>query len=149
MPFFEEIEIGHRREIGTYTFTAEAIKTFAAKFDPQRFHLDEEEGRKSLFGGLAASGWHLCSLMMRMMADGFITRAASLGSPGVDEVRWLSPLRPGDDLTLDVDVLEARSSKSRPELGIVKFKCTVRNAAGQALAEMTSPILIERREGAV
>jgi acyl dehydratase len=87
--------------------------------------------------------------MMRMMADGFITRAASLGSPGVDEVRWLSPLRPGDDLMLDVDVVEARTSKSRPELGIVKFKCTVRNAGGDALCEMTSPILIKRREGAV
>src|SRR6478752_2147082 len=71
-----------------------------------------------------------------MMADGFITRAASLGSPGVDEVRWLSPLRPGDDLTLEVDVLEARTSKSRPELGIVKFKCTVRNAKDEALCEM-------------
>jgi acyl dehydratase len=98
--------------------------------------------------GLSGSGWHLCSLMMRMMADSFISRAASLGSPGVDEVRWLSPLRPGDDLTLDVDVLEARTSKSRPGLGIVKFKCSARNAKGQVLCEMTSPILIRRPEGA-
>jgi acyl dehydratase len=98
--------------------------------------------------GLSGSGWQLCSLMLRMLGDGVITRAGSDGSRGVDVVRWLSPLRPGDDLMLDVDVLEARSSKSRPALGIVKFKCTVRNAKGETLAEMTSPILIKRREGA-
>jgi acyl dehydratase len=124
------------------------ILAFAAEFDPQPMHLDEEAARSSMLKGLSGSGWHLCSLMMRMMADGFITRAASLGSPGVDEVRWLAPLRPDDDLTLDVDVLEARASRSRPELGIIKFKCTARNASGQALCEMTSPILIRRREGA-
>ena len=145
MNFFEDIEVGQRRDLGSFTFTAEAIKKFAAQFDPQRFHLDEEEGRKSLFGGLAASGWHLCAIMMRMMFDGFIGRTASLGSPGVNELRWIAPLRPGDDLMLDVDVTEARLSKSRPETGIVTFKGTVRNAAGQALCEMVSPIVVSRR----
>ena len=86
--------------------------------------------------GLSGSGWHLCSIMMRMMFDGFIGRTASLGSPGVNEMRWLAPLRPGDDLTLDVDVTEARVSRSRPETGIVTFKGTVRNAAGSVLCEM-------------
>jgi acyl dehydratase len=83
--------------------------------------------------------------MMRMMVDGFVGRTASLGSPGVNEVRWLAPLRPGDDLLLDVDVMEARVSRSRPETGIVMFRSMVRNAAGQALCEMVSPIIIGRR----
>jgi acyl dehydratase len=97
--------------------------------------------------GLSGSGWHLCSIMMRMMVDGFIGRAASLGSPGVNELRWLAPLRPDDDLTLDIDVAEARVSRSRPDTGIVTFRGIVRNAAGEALCEMVSPILIGRRAG--
>jgi acyl dehydratase len=83
--------------------------------------------------------------MMRMMFDGYIGRTASLGSPGVNEVRWLAPLRPGDDLTLEIDVTEARVSRSRPDTGIVTFKGMVRNAAGQALCEMVSPIIVQRR----
>ncbi|GLR87034.1 enoyl-CoA hydratase [Bradyrhizobium iriomotense] len=144
---FEDFPPGRLGTFGPRHVSRDEILAFAAEFDPQPMHLDEEAASKSMLKGLSGSGWHLCSLMMRMMADGFITRAASLGSPGVDEVRWLSPLRPGDELTLDVDVVEARASKSRPELGIVKFKCTARNARGEALCEMTSPILIKRREG--
>jgi acyl dehydratase len=98
--------------------------------------------------GLSGSGWHLCSLMMRMMFDGFIGRTASMGSPGVNEMRWLSPLRPGDDLTLDVEIEEARVSRSRPETGIVTFKGVVRNAAGVTLGEMVSPIIVRRRADA-
>ena len=145
MRFFEDLNIGQRREVGSFTFTADAIKAFAAQFDPQRFHLDEEAGRQSLFGGLAASGWHLCSIMMRMMFDGFIGRTASLGSPGVNELRWLAPLRPGDDITLDVDIAEARVSKSRPQTGIVTLRGVARNAAGQQLCEMISPVIVKRR----
>jgi acyl dehydratase len=84
--------------------------------------------------------------MMRMLFDGFLGRTASLGSPGVDELRWLSPLRPGDDLTLDVEVKDARTSRSRPDLGIVTFGMRVRNAAGQVLLEATSPIMVRRRD---
>ncbi|MCK1384298.1 MaoC family dehydratase [Bradyrhizobium sp. 21] len=146
---FEDFPPGRFGTFGPRHVTRDEILAFAAEFDPQPMHLDEEAAAKSMLRGLSGSGWHLCSLMMRMMADGFITRAASLGSPGVEEVRWLSPLRPGDDLMLDVEIVAARTSKSRPELGIVKFKCTARNATGQALCEMTSPILIKRRERAV
>ena len=148
MRFFEDLEIGQRREIGAFTFTPDLIKKFAAQFDPQTFHLDEEAGRKSLFGGLAASGWHLCSLMMRMMFDFYIGRTASLGSPGVNELRWLAPLRPGDDLLLDIEIAEARVSRSRPDTGIVTFKGVVRNAAGVTLCEMVSPIIVRRRADA-
>jgi acyl dehydratase len=108
-------------------------------------HLDEEVAKRSMLRGLSGSGWHLCSLMMRMMFDGYIGRTASLGSPGVDEVRWLAPLRPDDDLMLDVDVAAARVSRSRPETGIVTFAMRVRNASDQVLLEAVSPIIIRRR----
>src|SRR5260370_29972860 len=94
--------------------------------------------------GLSASGWHLCSIMMRMMVDGFIGRTASLGSPGVNEVHWLAPLRPKDELTLDVDVAEARDSPTRPDTVIVTFTNVVRHPAGHAFGAIVSPIIVQR-----
>ncbi len=143
---FEDFQPGHFGTFGPRHVTREEILAFAAEYDPQPMHLDEEAAKKSMLRGLSGSGWHLCSLMMRMLFDGFISRTASLGSPGVDELRWLSPLRPGDDLTLDVEVKEARVSRSRPGTGIVTFGMRVRNAAGQVLLESTSPIIVKRRD---
>ncbi len=114
---FEDFPPGHFGTFGPRRVTREEILAFAAEFDPQPMHLDEEAAKRTMLKGLSASGWHLCSIMMRMMCDGYIGRTASLGSPGVNEVRWLAPLRPGDDLTLDVEVTEARVSRSRPETG--------------------------------
>jgi acyl dehydratase len=145
---FEDFPPGRFGSFGPRHVTREEIIAFAGEFDPQPMHLDEEAASRSMLKGLSGSGWHLCSLMMRMLCDAFIDRTASLGSPGVNEVRWLAPLRPGDDLTLEVDVIEARISRSRPETGIVMFKSTARNAAGVALCEMTSPIIVSRREHA-
>src|ERR1700761_1882949 len=145
---FEDFPPGPFGSFGPRHVTREEIVAFAAEYDPQPMHLDEEAASKSMLKGLAGSGWHLGALVMRMMCDGFILRTASLGSPGVNELRWLAPFRPGDDLMLDVDVTEARLSKSRPETGIVTFKAVMRNAAGEALCEMVSPILIARRAGA-
>jgi acyl dehydratase len=145
---FEDFPPGHLGSYGPRHVTREEMLAFAAEFDPQPMHLDEEAARRSMLNGLSGSGWHLCSIMMRMMFDGYIGRTASLGSPGVNELKWLAPLRPGDDLVLDVEVVEARVSRSRPETGIVTFKGTVRNGAGQALCEMTSPIIVKRRETA-
>jgi acyl dehydratase len=146
---FEDFPPGRFGSFGPRHVTREEILAFAAEFDPQPMHLDEQAASESMLKGLSGSGWHLCSIMMRMMFDFYIGRTASLGSPGVNEVRWLAPLRPKDDLTLDVDVMEARLSRSRPETGIVTFKCVARNAAGQALCEMVSPIMVRRRaEGA-
>ncbi|MBN8974380.1 MAG: MaoC family dehydratase [Xanthobacteraceae bacterium] len=145
---FEDFPPGHFGTFGPRHVTREEILAFAAEFDPQPMHLDEEAASKSMLRGLSGSGWHLGSLMMRMLFDGFIGRTASLGSPGVDELRWLSPLRPGDDLTLDVEVKEARASRSRPDLGIVTFGMRMRNAAGQVLLEATSPIMVKRRNAA-
>lgn len=143
---FEDFPLGHFGSFGPRHVTREEIIAFAAEFDPQPMHLDEEAARASMLQGLSGSGWHLCSLTMRMMFDGFIGRTASLGSPGVNEMRWISPLRPGDELMLDVEVVEARVSRSRPTTGIVTFKCVVRNAARETLGEMVSPIIVERRK---
>jgi acyl dehydratase len=142
---FEDFKPGHFGKFGPRHVSREEILAFAAEYDPQPMHLDEEAAKKSMLKGLSGSGWHLCSILMRMMYDGFIGRTASLGSPGVNEMRWLAPLRPGDDLTLDIEVVEARISSSRPETGIVTFKGVVRNAAGVTLGEMESPIIVRRR----
>src|SRR5215831_7850584 len=131
MGFFEDISIGQRREIGSYAFTAEAIKTFAAKFDPQRFHLDEEEGKNSLFGGLAASGWHVGSACMSLLvADGqrLAKEAAARGekiavwgpSPGFRDLRWIKPVLAGDTITFSTGVESKRLSDSRPGWGILQ-----------------------------
>src|ERR1700733_3778910 len=129
---FEDFKPGHFGSYGPRHVTREEILAFAAEFDPQPMHLDDEAAKHSMLRGLAGSGWHLGSIMMRMLFDGFIGRTASLGSPGVNELRWRAPFRPGDDLTLDVDVTEARLSKSRPSTGIVTFHAMMRNAAGEA-----------------
>jgi acyl dehydratase len=142
---FEDFKPGPWGRFGPRHVTAEEIRAFAAEFDPQPMHLDEAAASRSMLKGLAGSGWHLCSITMRIMFDGFIGRTASLGSPGVNELRWLAPFRPGDDITLDVEVTEARISRSRPTTGIVMFKMTARNASGQALCEMVSPIIVQRR----
>jgi acyl dehydratase len=142
---FEDFTPGHFGSFGPRHVTREEIIAFAAEFDPQPMHLDEEAAKRSLLKGLSGSGWHLCAIVMRMMFDGYIGRTASLGSPGVNELRWLAPLRPDDELTLDVEVAEARVSRSRPETGIVTFKAVARNAAGQALCEWISPIIVQRR----
>ncbi len=142
---FEDFPPGHFGTFGPRRVTREEILAFAAEFDPQPMHLDEEAAKRSMLKGLSGSGWHLCSIMMRMMFDGFIGRTASLGSPGVNEMRWLAPLRPGDDLTLDVEVAEARVSRSRPETGIVTFKAAPAMRPGRRCAEMVSPIIVARR----
>ncbi|CCE03073.1 MaoC family dehydratase [Bradyrhizobium sp. STM 3809] len=142
---FEDFPPGPFGSFGPRHVTRDEIIAFASEFDPQPMHIDEDAAKESMLKGLSGSGWHLCSVMMRMMFDGFIGRTASLGSPGVNEVRWLSPLRPDDALMLDVEVVEARVSRSRPSTGIVTFKCSVRNEAGERLCEMVSPIIVERR----
>src|SRR6201990_3532148 len=119
---FEDFKLGHLGRFGPQHVTAEEIRAFAAEFDPQPMHLDQEAASRSMLKGLAGSGWHLGSITMRMIFDGFIHRTASLGSPGVNELRWLAPFRPGDDITLDVEVVEARVSRRRPTTRLVTLK---------------------------
>ncbi len=142
---FEDFPPGHFGTFGPRHITRDEIIVFAREYDPQPMHLDDAAADASMLKGLSGSGWHLCAIVMRMMFDGFIGRTQSLGSPGVDEMRWLAPFRPGDDLMLDVEIAQARVSKSRPATGIVTFKCSVRNAAGETIAEMVSPIIVKRR----
>ena len=143
--YFEDFKPGLVGTFGPHHVSREDIIAFAAEFDPQPMHLDEEAAKRSMLNGLSGSGWHMCSLLMRMCWDGFIHRIASAGAPGVDEVKWLSPLRPGDDLTVDVEVLGTRESKSRPDVGFVQINNVVRNASGTILMTMTLPLMILRR----
>jgi len=143
--YFEDFHCGRFGSFGPRHVTREEIIAFASEFDPQPMHVDEEAAKRTMMNGLSASGWHLCGLMMRMLVDGFIGRSSSLGAPGVDTVRWLAPLRPGDDITLDVDILDTRLSASRPGIGIVKVKSTIRNGRDQVLCEMVSSGFFKQR----
>ena len=156
MRFFEDIEIGQRREVGSFTFTADLIRNFAAQFDPQRFHLDEEAGRQSLFGGLAASGWHVASVCMKLMvADGQrqAAEAAARGekvavwgpSPGFRELRWIKPVLAGDTVSFSSAVETVRSSSSRPEWGIVQARNTGINQRGELVFSFLATAFAPRR----
>ena len=118
---FEDLYVGRSFALGPVTVAADEIVAFAATFDPQDFHLDGGSAQAELVGGLIASGWHTCALAMRMMCDGYLLASTSQGAPGVGAVRWLAPVRPGDVLTGTSTVREARRSRSRPGLGIVRF----------------------------
>lgn len=117
--YFEDYPVGEVIEFGRYPVTAEEIVRFASQYDPQPFHLDEAAGRASHFGGLVASGWMTGSVLMRMLVDHYVSRRSSMGSPGLDEIRWLAPVRPGDVLSVRSTVLDARASQSKPDRGVV------------------------------
>jgi acyl dehydratase len=125
--YFEDYIAGSVYEFGSITVDEEEIIEFARRYDPQVFHIDPEAARKSPFGGLIASGWHTAALAMRLLVDHYISRVASAGSPGADKLRWLKPVRPGDEISLRVTVLEATRSKSRPDRGTVRSFVEVMN----------------------
>ncbi|MDN3720324.1 MaoC family dehydratase [Roseibium salinum] len=126
----------------------EEIIGFASEFDPQPFHLSEEAGSASLLGGLAASGWHTGSLVMRLLATGLLNKSAGRGSPGMTRLQWKHPVRPGDTLTARADVLTTRDLRSRPDLGIVTVRVTAANQTGTGVVEWENPILFAKREPA-
>lgn len=133
---FEDFEPGSVKSYGPRLITREEIIEFATEFDPQPMHLDEEAANKSILKGLSGSGWGTCAIMMRMIYDGFLHESSSLGAPGVDEVRWVRPVRPNDELTIRITILEKRDSGSRPQVGIVRFNLEMLNAKNEAV--MTS-----------
>jgi acyl dehydratase len=160
MHFFEDLKVGQRRELGAFTFTAEAIKAFAVKYDPQRFHLSEEEGRKSLFGGLAASGWHVGSACMKLLvadAQRQASEAAARGdrsavwgpSPGFRELRWIKPVLAGDTISFASEIETLRSSSSRPEWGIVEARNSGINQRGEPVFSMIAIAFVPRRDKSV
>lgn len=145
---FEDFRPGDTLDLGTKTVTRDEIIAFARDFDPQPFHLDEAAGEASLLGGLAASGWHTISMLMRLLCDNLLLASTCKGSPGVEEVRWMRPVHPGDRLSAKAEVLSARALKSRPTLGLVEFLMTVTNQDGAPVMTQKNAILFERREAA-
>jgi acyl dehydratase len=142
---WDDFAPGGVADYGPRIITRDEIVAFAAEFDPQPMHLDEAAGDASILGGLAASGWHSCCVLMRMLSDDFISRAHFLGAPGVEEVKWLAPVRPGEALTARATVLETRPSRSRPEMGWVKFRFELFDAGGGRLLLMTMSFMLGRR----
>ena len=145
---FEDFAIGESVVFGRKHVTREEIIAFAREFDPQPFHLEEAAARDSLLGGLAASGWHTCGMLMRMICDDYLNRSAGMGGAGIDEVKWLKPVRPGDTLSAKRTCLESRASASRPDMGIVKLFYEVFNQHGETVMTWISVQLFARRETA-
>jgi acyl dehydratase len=142
--YWEDFIVGVVTEYGPHLVTAEEITAFADEFDPQPMHRDETAARATVMGGLCASGWHTCCLMMRMIADGFILRSSSMGTNGIDEIKWLVPVRPGDRLTVRAHVLDRRASRSRPEMGLVTFLFEVVTGTGTCVMTLTASLMFGR-----
>jgi acyl dehydratase len=146
MNYFEDIEVGARQSFGSYQVTREEVIEFASKYDPQPFHLSDEAAARTHFGRLSASGWHTCAMTMAMLVENMKHhRSAGLGSPGMDELKWLKPVYPGDTLRCETEVIEKRRSASRPEMGIFKSRMTVFNQDDVAVMTMVSNGLIATR----
>lgn len=146
MQYFEDIAVGAHQSFGGYQVTREEVMEFARKYDPQPFHLDDEAAAATHFGRLSASGWHTCAMVMSMLVENLKKhQQVGLGSPGVDELRWLKPVYPGDTLRCETEVIEKRQSQSRPEMGIFKSKLTVFNQDDVAVMSMVSNGLIRTR----
>ena len=143
--YWEDFAVGSVREFGATAVTREATIAFASQFDPQPFHLDEEAARASLFGALSASGWHTCAMAMRMMCDDYLLESSSLGSPGIDNLRWLKPVFPGDVLRVRLTVLQARPMNSRPAVGLVQSQWEVLNQHDAVVLTMTGWGMFGRR----
>lgn len=146
MIYFEDLAVGQTARFGEYHVTREEVIAFAEKYDPQPFHLSDEAAAKTHFGRLAASGWHTCAMTMAMIVENLRrTKQAGLGSPGIDELRWLKPVFPGDTLSCETEIVEVRASQSRPEMGSYRSRMTVRNQHGETVLSFISIALIARR----
>ena len=143
--WFEDYVPGTVHDLGSVVVDEQEVIAFARQFDPQPFHLDKERAEQSTFGGLAASGWHTACMTMRVIVDCYLSDVSSEGSPGIDELRWLRPVRPGDQLTVRATVLDARRSRSRPERGIVRSQIDTLNQDGEVVMHLTSAIFIRCR----
>jgi acyl dehydratase len=146
MQYFEDLEVGAETYFGSYDVTREEILEFARKYDPQPFHLSDEEAAKTHFGRIAASGWHTCAMTMAVVARRVVDQEqAGLGSPGIDELRWRRPVYPGDTLHVRGKIVEKRPSRSKPQIGSFRSEMTVINQDDQAVMTFTSIVLIRRR----
>ncbi len=145
MRYFEDIHPGEVVELSSYVVTREEILDFARKYDPQPFHVDDEAARESPFGGLVASGWHTAAIFMRLFVDGILSESASMGSPGVEGIRWTAPVRPGDVLTGRVHVVAATPSETRPDRGTVVTESEVTNQDGEVVMTLRARGFFRRR----
>lgn len=143
--FFEDFPPGATFDAGSVAVTESEVVAFARRYDPQPFHVDAEAAKASPYGGLIASGWHTAAMCMRLMVDHIFGDAAGLGSPGVDELRWLRPVRPGDTLRVRLTVLEARPSRSKPDRGLIRFRTEAENQDGEIVMSVVGLGLIGRR----
>jgi acyl dehydratase len=139
---FEDFAVGQVIDLGSYAVTAAEIREFAGEFDPQPFHLDEVAGKASILGGLAASGWHVCAMFMRLLADGWLNKSASMGSNGVSEVKWLKPVLAGETLSGSATIVSKRVSSKRPDMGIFECLFELFNECGVKKTEMTAVIFM-------
>lgn len=142
---WEDFAPGQVTDCGSRLITRAEIVAFAAEYDPQPMHLDEHAASATLFGGLLASGWHSCCILMRMLTDNLLVDTSFMGAPGVEEVKWLAPLRPGERVTLRATVLETRASRSRPDLGFVKFRFELFDASDKLLMILSVSPMFARR----
>ncbi len=143
--FWEDFQVGETVEMGSHTFGAEEIIAFGRQYDPQPFHTDPVAARDSFYGELIASGWHSCAIGMRLMCETYINRTHSMGSPGVDNIRWLAPVKAGDTLSYRRTVLEARLSRSRPDAGLVRTRWEAVNQTGVLVLSMEGWGMFGRR----
>ena len=146
--YWEDLEPGLVRDMGTVTLSAEEIKEFAQQFDPQPFHIDETAGRRSIYGNLCASGWHTCSLAMRLTVDNFLNESSSMGSPGLETLRWLKPVYPGDTLRLQYSITESRPLRKRTNMGLVRGVWEMFNQNGEKVLHMEGYGMFRRRNPA-
>jgi acyl dehydratase len=145
--YFEDYVPGSVHDLGTISISESDIVEFARRYDPQAFHIDAEAARRTQFGGLIASGWQTAGLMMRLAVERYLSDPASLASPGVDELRWTQPVRPGDELSVRATVLEARPSTSKPDRGLVRTLFEVRNQRGEIVMTVKGMNMLKRRAG--
>ena len=145
--WFEDYVVGVTAEHGSIRVDEAELVDFGRRFDPQPFHVDRETAASGPYGGLIASGWHTCALMMRLLAQEYLSPVSSLGSPGVDELRWIRPVRPGDQLALRTTVEETRLSRSKPDRGLVRTRVELVDAAGEVVLRLLAMNLISVRPG--
>ena len=146
--YWEDFREGEVREFGETQVKREDIVRFASEFDPQPFHVDDDAARQTMFGGLIASGWHTAAMAMRMMCDAYLLRSSSMGSPGIEQLKWLLPVRPDDVLRMRLTVLESRPMQSKPGVGLIKSRHEVVNQHGQTVMQMEGYGMFRRRSAA-
>jgi len=143
--YWDDYEVGQKFPLGSTSFTEQEIVDFARTYDPQSFHVDRAAAEKSMFGGIIASGWHVASKMMRLVVDNYVDHRTALGSPGLDELRWLKPVRPGDTLHRLVECADKVPSRSKPHFGVIHERWTVTNQKGEVVMTTKGINMVKRR----